>query len=87
MVFWRLTDPEEGSFRKTFLFGTTATLRQRKQAPSIATTTISTPTMSGSNTRPPARRGPSGAWGRLRQPQIDPLEVYGLPSKGETRYI
>ncbi|KAK6003582.1 hypothetical protein QM012_009353 [Aureobasidium pullulans] len=41
--------------------------------------------MSSSNTRPPPRRGPSGAWGRLRQPQIDPLEVYGLPSKGETR--
>ncbi|KAI4766830.1 hypothetical protein E4T52_00730 [Aureobasidium sp. EXF-3400] len=41
--------------------------------------------MSSSNSRPPARRGPSGAWGRLRQPQIDPLEVYGLPSKGETR--
>ncbi|KAG9518985.1 hypothetical protein KCV07_g5228, partial [Aureobasidium melanogenum] len=41
--------------------------------------------MSSSSTRPPARRGPSGAWGRLRQPQIDPLEVYGLPSKGETR--
>ncbi|KAG2162040.1 hypothetical protein JADG_001779 [Aureobasidium aubasidani] len=41
--------------------------------------------MSSSNARPPARRGPSGAWGRLRQPQIDPLEVYGLPSKGETR--
>ncbi|THY86901.1 hypothetical protein D6C93_07737 [Aureobasidium pullulans] len=40
--------------------------------------------MSSSNARPPARRGPSGAWGRLRQPQIDPLEVYGLPSKGET---
>ncbi|KAI5198358.1 hypothetical protein E4T38_07565 [Aureobasidium subglaciale] len=37
--------------------------------------------MSSSSTRPPARRGPSGAWGRLRQPQIDPLEVYGLPSK------
>ncbi|KAI5198288.1 hypothetical protein E4T39_06821 [Aureobasidium subglaciale] len=41
--------------------------------------------MSSSSTRPPARRGPSGAWGRLRQPQIDPLEIYGLPSKGETR--
>jgi hypothetical protein len=43
--------------------------------------------MSSSNSRPPARRGPSGAWGRLRQPQIDPLEVYGLPSKGETRSV
>lgn len=32
MVYWRLTDPEEGSFRKTFLSGTTATLRQRNHA-------------------------------------------------------
>ncbi|KAF1987283.1 hypothetical protein K402DRAFT_330752 [Aulographum hederae CBS 113979] len=35
--------------------------------------------------RPSARRGASGAWSRLKSPQIDPLEVYGLPSKGETR--
>jgi hypothetical protein len=35
--------------------------------------------------RGPARRGPSGAWSRLKPAVIDPLEVYGLPSKGETR--
>ncbi|GAB7350617.1 hypothetical protein MBLNU459_g1183t1 [Dothideomycetes sp. NU459] len=37
------------------------------------------------NTRPPARRNPSSGWGRLKPAQVDPLEVYGLPSKGETR--
>ncbi|KAF2098077.1 hypothetical protein NA57DRAFT_40329 [Rhizodiscina lignyota] len=31
------------------------------------------------------RRGPSGAWSRLKTPPQDPLEAYGLPSKGETR--
>ncbi|RMY10126.1 hypothetical protein D0867_08494 [Hortaea werneckii] len=36
--------------------------------------------------RPQARRGPSGAWSRLKPAVIDPLDVYGLPSKGETRY-
>lgn len=35
--------------------------------------------------RPVPRRGPSGAWSRLRPPPVDPLEAYGLPSKGETR--
>ncbi|KAK0362979.1 hypothetical protein LTR91_021426 [Friedmanniomyces endolithicus] len=35
--------------------------------------------------RPQARRGPSGAWTRLKPAVIDPLDVYGLPSKGETR--
>ncbi|RMZ16766.1 hypothetical protein D0862_01087 [Hortaea werneckii] len=35
--------------------------------------------------RPQARRGPSGAWSRLKPAVIDPLDVYGLPSKGETR--
>ncbi|KAK4570357.1 hypothetical protein LTR86_002437 [Recurvomyces mirabilis] len=38
-----------------------------------------------SSSRPQARRGPSGAWTRLKPAVIDPLEVYGLPSKGETR--
>ncbi|KAK5132200.1 hypothetical protein LTR08_009324 [Meristemomyces frigidus] len=35
--------------------------------------------------RPQARRGPSGAWSRLKPVNIDPLDVYGLPSRGETR--
>ncbi|KAF4550940.1 Hypothetical protein D9617_15g042940 [Elsinoe fawcettii] len=35
--------------------------------------------------RPTTKRLTSGGWGRLRAPQIDPLEAYGLPSKGETR--
>ncbi|RMY43212.1 hypothetical protein D0864_15897 [Hortaea werneckii] len=35
--------------------------------------------------RPQARRGPSGAWSRLKPAVIDPLDVYGLPSKGETK--
>ncbi|KAL2355459.1 hypothetical protein BJ546DRAFT_689009 [Cryomyces antarcticus] len=35
--------------------------------------------------RPSNRRGPSGAWSRLKTPTVDALEVYGLPSKGETR--
>ncbi|KAF2226317.1 hypothetical protein BDZ85DRAFT_271708 [Elsinoe ampelina] len=35
--------------------------------------------------RPATKRLTSGGWGRLRAPQIDPLEAYGLPSKGETR--
>ncbi|KIW08216.1 uncharacterized protein PV09_01144 [Verruconis gallopava] len=34
---------------------------------------------------PTARRGPSGAWSRLKAPPTDPLQTYGLPSKGETR--
>ncbi|KXT01904.1 hypothetical protein AC579_1616 [Pseudocercospora musae] len=37
-----------------------------------------------SQTRPPARRGPSGAWNRLKPMPMDPLDAYGLPSKGET---
>lgn len=37
------------------------------------------------STRPIPRRGPSGAWSRLRTSPIDPLEAYGLPSKGDTR--
>ncbi|TKX26367.1 hypothetical protein C1H76_1329 [Elsinoe australis] len=36
-------------------------------------------------TRPTAKRLTSSGWGRLRAPQIDPLEAYGLPSKGESR--
>ncbi|OCL12751.1 hypothetical protein AOQ84DRAFT_352359, partial [Glonium stellatum] len=35
--------------------------------------------------RPSGRRGPSGAWSRLKTGPVDPLESYGLPSKGETR--
>ncbi|KAF1348780.1 hypothetical protein BDV97DRAFT_399332 [Delphinella strobiligena] len=35
--------------------------------------------------RPAVKRGPSGAWSRLRTSPIDALEAYGLPSKGETR--
>lgn len=38
------------------------------------------------SSRPGNRRaGPSGAWQRLKPAVIDPLEVYGLPSKGEMR--
>jgi hypothetical protein len=37
--------------------------------------------------RPSSRRGASGAWNRLKPVREDPLESYGLPSKGETRYI
>ncbi|KXL45696.1 hypothetical protein M433DRAFT_66706 [Acidomyces richmondensis BFW] len=37
-----------------------------------------------SSSRPQARRGPSGAWNRLKPVTVDPLESYGLPSKGET---
>ncbi|EPE07038.1 hypothetical protein F503_03465 [Ophiostoma piceae UAMH 11346] len=34
----------------------------------------------------PPLRGPTrGGWGRLKPVDVDPLEVYGLPSKGETR--
>ena len=34
----------------------------------------------------PPLRGPTrGSWGRLKPVDVDPLEVYGLPSKGETR--
>nr|POF18489.1 hypothetical protein CFP56_63033 [Quercus suber] len=35
-------------------------------------------------TRPSTHRGASGAWSRFRPATIDPLDVYGLPSKGET---
>ncbi|GAB7362030.1 hypothetical protein MBLNU230_g2064t1 [Neophaeotheca triangularis] len=45
---------------------------------------ISQQMMAASN-RPPARRGPSSTWNRLRPAVVDPLDVYGLPSKGETR--
>jgi len=37
--------------------------------------------------RPSSRRGASGAWNRLKPVREDPLETYGLPSKGETRYM
>lgn len=37
--------------------------------------------------RPGSRRGASGAWNRLKPVREDPLESYGLPSKGETRYM
>ncbi len=32
-------------------------------------------------------RAPSGPWGRLKPVTVDPLECYGLPSKGDNRYI
>ncbi|KAK8157076.1 hypothetical protein IWX90DRAFT_467733 [Phyllosticta citrichinensis] len=35
--------------------------------------------------RPTGRRGPSMQWSRLKSAPVDPLEAYGLPSKGETR--
>ncbi|CZT15803.1 uncharacterized protein RCC_01637 [Ramularia collo-cygni] len=35
--------------------------------------------------RPQPRRGPSGAWSRLKPVAMDALDVYGLPSKGEAR--
>lgn len=35
--------------------------------------------------RPSARRTASEAWSRLKPAQIDALQAYGLPSKGETR--
>ncbi|KAF2500242.1 hypothetical protein BU16DRAFT_478500 [Lophium mytilinum] len=35
--------------------------------------------------RPSNKRGPSGGWSRLKTPPIDSLEVYGYPSKGETK--
>lgn len=35
--------------------------------------------------RPIGRRGPSMQWSRLKPGPADPLEAYGLPSKGETR--
>ncbi|KAF2464756.1 uncharacterized protein BDR25DRAFT_329061 [Lindgomyces ingoldianus] len=35
--------------------------------------------------RPSSRRGASGAWNRLKPVRDDPLETYGLPSKGEMR--
>ncbi|KAK6429916.1 hypothetical protein LTR95_013934 [Oleoguttula sp. CCFEE 5521] len=34
-----------------------------------------------SSARPQPRRGPSGAWNRLKPAIIDPLDAYGLPSK------
>lgn len=37
--------------------------------------------------RPSSRRAASGAWNRLKPVREDALETYGLPSKGETRYI
>lgn len=37
--------------------------------------------------RPSSRRAASGAWNRLKPVREDVLESYGLPSKGETRYI
>ncbi|KAL9096774.1 MAG: hypothetical protein Q9165_001262 [Trypethelium subeluteriae] len=41
--------------------------------------------MMAAQTRPPYKRGASSAWNRLNQPPSDPLEQYGLPSKGETK--
>ncbi|KAF2153713.1 hypothetical protein K461DRAFT_319954 [Myriangium duriaei CBS 260.36] len=45
-------------------------------------------TAASSQSRPTTRRLPSSGvsgWGRLRAPQTDPLEAYGLVSKGDTR--
>lgn len=42
--------------------------------------------MMAAQQRPSSRRGASGAWSRLKQLPSDPLQEYGLPSKGETRY-
>lgn len=39
----------------------------------------------GGSNRSQARRGPSGAWNRLKPVTIDPLDAYGLPSKGDKR--
>lgn len=39
-----------------------------------------------SSVRPQARRAASGAWNRFKQMPQDPLDHYGLPSKGEMRY-
>ncbi|KAF2432339.1 hypothetical protein EJ08DRAFT_669421 [Tothia fuscella] len=41
--------------------------------------------MATSQPRIMPRRGASGAWSRLKSPATDPLQAYGLPSKGETR--
>ena len=41
----------------------------------------------GGPMRPQPRRGASGPWNRLKPMVIDPLDVYGLPSKGEMRYV
>lgn len=32
-------------------------------------------------------RGASGPWSRLKPVEQDPLEIMGLPSKGETRSV
>lgn len=37
--------------------------------------------------RPSSRRGASGAWNQLKPVREDALESYGLPSKGETRFV
>ncbi|KAF2084935.1 hypothetical protein K490DRAFT_47745 [Saccharata proteae CBS 121410] len=41
--------------------------------------------MAAAQQRPSSRRGPSMQWGRLKPAATDPLDAYGLPSKGETR--
>ena len=43
--------------------------------------------MMAAQQRPSSKRGPSGAWSRLKTGPVDPLESYGLPSKGETRFV
>ena len=60
--------------------------RNTRGAPPSRTSSDSSVPTTTSTSRPSAKRTPSGAWGRLRAPATDPLEVYGLPSKGETRY-
>lgn len=41
--------------------------------------------MKTADVRPGSRRGASGAWNRLKAVRDDPLESFGLPSKGEMR--
>ncbi|GAB7346555.1 hypothetical protein MBLNU457_5232t1 [Dothideomycetes sp. NU457] len=59
--------------------------RNIRDAPPSRTSSDSSVPTTSSTLRPSTKRTPSGAWGRLRAPATDPLEVYGLPSKGETR--
>ena len=54
--------------------------------PDIPLSMISSQMMAAQQ-RPSSRRGPSGAWSRLKTGPVDPLEGYGLPSKGETRFV
>lgn len=57
------------------------------ESPTEAPLSMISSQMIAAQQRPSNRRGPSGAWGRLRSGTSDPLENYGLPSKGETRCL